>query len=316
MMLRRALAVGGVAVSLAVAAAAQDWASARTEWNDPDLEGIWVSVNRDGQPFQRLDASATDAAVIHELVDAGAIEAGLLNEGVPPAPRLEDRRLTVSEWRLAHDGAFSLVVDPSDGRLPPLTMEGRARASEAWRSSVLTRGPWASAADLGPVERCISRGVLRSMLPAFDYHGIEIVQSPDVVVIRTESIHEARIIPLEGRQRLAPVIRTYMGQSLGRWDGDELVVETTNLNGRTGAHLNGNETPTSERLRLVERFARVSRDTIEYRVTVDDPGTWAAPWTVAFALERDDEYEWSEYACHEGNYPMRGILSAARAAEQ
>ena len=305
-----------MAAGLAAAVAGQDWQPARTEWGDPDLEGIWTSTNTAALPFQRIDEGTEDAAVLRELVDAGAVEAGLLNEGVPPAPRLEDQRLTVSEWRLANRGAFSLVVEPADGRLPPLTAAGRGRAGQAWRSSVLTRGPWNSAADLGPVERCISRGPLRSMLPAFDYHGVEIVQAPGVVVIRTEAIHEARVIGVAGGEPLPAAIRGYMGQSLGWWDGDELVVETANLNGRTGAHLNGNETPTSEQMRLVERFVRVAAETIEYRVTVDDPGTWTAPWTVAFPLTRDDAYLWSEYACHEGNYPLRGMLSAARAAER
>lgn len=296
----------------------QDWQLARTEWGDPDLEGVWASANPDRRSFQRVDRTSDDAAVLRELVDAGAIDAGLLNEGVPPEPRLEARRLTVSEWRLANgDLAGSLVVDPADGRLPPLTPDGQARAAGAWRSSVLTNGPWNSAADLGPVERCISRGVLRSMLPAFDYYGVEIVQAPGVVVIRTEVIHEARVIPLAEEAPLSPAIRSYMGKSVGSWDGDALVVETTHVNGRTGAHLNGNETPTSERLRLTERFARVDADAIEYRVTVDDPGTWTAPWTVAFpmARRRADDYPWAEYACHEGNYPLRGILSAARALE-
>lgn len=296
--------------------AAQDWQVSRTEWGDPDFEGIWISANTEALPFQRIERDTEDAVVLRELVDSGAIEAGLLNEGVPPAPRIEDQRLTVSEWRLSHSGLIALVVDPADGRLPPLTPDAHARAASAWRSSILTRGPWNSAADLGPVERCISRGVLRSMLPSFDYHGVEIVQSPGVVVIRTEAIHEARVIPLFDAGPLSPSIRSYMGRSIGYWDGDDLVVETTHLNGRTGAHLNGNETPTSERLRLLERFARVSDDAIEYRVTVDDPGTWTAPWTVAFPMSRQDDYQWAEYACHEGNYPLRGILSAARALEQ
>jgi len=313
---RLAALTGVLACSLAAGVSTQDWQPGRTEWGDPDLEGVWVSANTGALPFQRVSEETGDDAVLHELVDAGAVEAGLLNEGVPPAPRLEDRRLTVSEWRLANLGAFSLVIDPPDGRLPALTAEGRARTAGAWRSSVLTRGPWNSAADLGPVERCISRGVIRSMLPSFDYNGIEIVQAPGIVVVRTESIHEARVIRFDAGEAVSPAIRGYMGHSTARWDGDELIVETTNLNDRTGAHLNGNETPTSERLHLVERFVRVAAYTIEYRMTVDDPGTWEAPWTVAFPLTRDDAYLWSEYACHEGNYPLRGILSAARAADR
>ena len=306
------MGVFGVLVNLA----AQAWQMPRTEWGDPDFEGIWLSVNAEGFPFQRVDEGADEATVLREIVDAGAVEAGLLNEGVPVASRLEERRLAVSEWRLRGTGSVSLVVDPPDGRLPAMTPQGRVRTATAWRSTVLTQGPWDSAADVGPVERCISRGVLRSMLPAYDYHGVEIVQAPGVVVIRSESIHEARVIPLDASPPLAGAIRSYMGDSRGYWDGDDLVVETGNFNGKTGAQLNGNETPTSERMRLIERFTRADAATIEYRVTVDDQDTWTAPWTVAVPLSRRDDYDWSEYACHEGNYPLRGILSAARAAER
>jgi hypothetical protein len=303
-------------LGLTAALAAQDWQLARTEWGDPDLEGIWISVNTDAQPFQRLGEDADDATVLRELVDAGAVEPGLLNEGVPPAPRLEDQRLTVSEWRLTRRGTTPLVIDPPDGRLPAVTAEGRARAAAAWRSTGLTQGPWLSAADLGPVERCISRGLIRSMLPSFDYHGIEIVQSPGAIVIRNEAIHEARVIPLDDTPVPSPGVRSYMGSSRGSWVDDTLVVETAGFNGRTGAHLNGNEAPTSERLRIVERLSRVSDETIEYVMTVDDQGTWAGPWTVAIALTRRADYPWAEYACHEGNYALRGILSAARAGER
>lgn len=315
-MMHRLLVAVGVMFSLITVVAAQDWRLARTEWGDPDLEGIWISVNPSAQPFQRLGEDADDAMVLRELVDAGAVEPGLLNEGVPPAPRLEDQRLTVSEWRLSRRGATSLVIDPPDGRLPPITAEGRSRAAGAWRSTGLTQGPWRSAADLGPVERCISRGLIRSMLPSFDYHGIEIVQAPGVVVIRNEAIHEARVVPLDDTPFPAADVRGYMGSSRGYWVDDELVVETAGFNGRTGAHFNGNEAPTSERLRIVERFARVDDDTIEYVITVDDPGTWTGPWTVAVPLTRRPDYQWSEYACHEGNYALRGILGAARVADR
>ena len=210
----------------------------------------------------------------------------------------------------------SLVVAPQDGRLPPSTASAEQRARTAWHSSSQTSGPWNGAADLGPAERCISRGVLGSMLPSFDYHGTQIVQSPGVVVIRSEAIHEARVVALDDRPALSTAVRGYMGEARGYWEGETLVVESTNFNGRTGAHFGGNEMPTSERLRTVERFTRVSESSIEYQVTVEDADTWEGPWSVAFALTRDDGYEWSEYACHEGNYALRHILSAARAAER
>ena len=140
---------------------------------------------------------------------------------------------------------------------------------------------------------------------------------PGFLVIRHEMIHETRIIPLDGRPHLSPAIRSYMGDSRGRWEGRTLVVETTNFNGRTGSRgRNGNGNPTSPALRLTERFTRLDADTLRYEVRVDDPETWTRPWTVAFPLTRDPGYTMYEYACHEGNYAVRNILSAARAGER
>jgi len=139
---------------------------------------------------------------------------------------------------------------------------------------------------------------------------------PGLVVLRYEMIHETRIIPLDGRPHAGTKLRSYMGDARGRWDGAALVVETTNFNGRTGSlGRNGNGNPTSDALKLVERFSLKDANTLDYRVTVDDPKTWARPWTVAFPLSRDATYQMFEYACHEGNYAIRNILSGVRAAE-
>jgi hypothetical protein len=295
--------------------AQQPWQTTRTEWGDPDLEGIWVTANTAGFPLQR-PADDGDVSLLRELVDGGVVEPTLLNEGVPPLPREQDRRMALDEWRRTHFIWGTLVVEPQDGRLPPLTASARERARTTWHSSSQTDGPWNRASDLGPVERCISRGVLGSMLPSYDYHGVEIVQAPGVVVIRSEAIHDARVVVLDDRPPLASSIRAYTGEPRGYWDGDTLVVETTNFNGRTGAHRGGNEVPTSEHLRISERFTRVSDASIEYQASVEDAETWTRPWTAAFPLTRSAEYEWSEYACHEGNYALRNILSAARALER
>ena len=154
------------------------------------------------------------------------------------------------------------------------------------------------------------------MFPASDTNGLEIVQAPGLVAIRAEMIHEVRLIPLDGRPHISPAIRAYMGDARGRWERGTLVVETTNFNGKTGARMNGDEAPTSARLRITERFMPVDEYTLRYEVTLDDPGTWTRPWTVAYPLERQSAYTLSEYACHEGNYGLANILSAARAAEK
>jgi hypothetical protein len=154
------------------------------------------------------------------------------------------------------------------------------------------------------------------MLPSSDHGAIQILQAPDLVTIRTEAIHEVRVIPLDGSPHPASSLRSYMGDARGYWDGDTLVVETTNLNGRTGARGNGNELPTTERLTIVERFTRVTADRIDVQVTVEDEGTWTAPWTVTFPLARSDDYEIGEYACHEANASfLRTTLGASRAEE-
>jgi hypothetical protein len=155
-----------------------------------------------------------------------------------------------------------------------------------------------------------------SILPVIYNNGNQIVQAPGMVIIRYEMIHETRIIPLDGRPHVDAGVRSYMGDPRGHWDGNTLVVETTNLIGNTnGIGLNGGGTPHSDALRLMERFTRVSDNIINYSATIDDPKTWTKPWTVAFPLRRDDGFTVYEYACHEGNYGLLDILSGARADE-
>jgi hypothetical protein len=210
----------------------------------------------------------------------------------------------------------SLVIDPENGRLPPMTDHGARRARE-WRAKSSPAYSYAGPEDLRPYDRCISRGVLGSAFPNIYSAGMQILQAPGVVVVRHEMVHEARIIPLDGRPHLATGIRSYMGDPRGRWEGDTLVVETTNFNGKTGSYgRNGDGNPTSESLRLVERFRLSGADTLQYEVRIEDPQTWTRPWKVAFPLERDESYVIYEYACHEGNYALANVLRAAREAER
>ena len=184
--------------------------------------------------------------------------------------------------------------------------------------------PAPSAADLRPYDRCITRGVLGSAFPNQYGSGMQIHQAPGVVVIRHEMVHEARVIPLDPstspagpRPHISSRIQLWMGDPRGRWEGDTLVVETTNFNGRTGSYArNGDGNPTSTSLRLVERFQLRDANTLHYEVLIEDPQTWVRPWKVAFPLTRDESYVLHEYACHEGNYALRNILSAGRAAER
>jgi hypothetical protein len=207
----------------------------------------------------------------------------------------------------------SLIVDPPDGRLPALTEDGASRARR-WRDAASQH---AGPEDFNPYERCITRGVLGSAFPNIYNSAARIFQTATDVVIHYEMIHETRIIPIDGRPHAPESVRSYMGDPRGHWEGSTLVVETTNFNGRTGSYArNGDGNPTSEQLRVVERFSISDRDTLQYEVKVDDPQTYSAPWTVAFPLTRADHYVIYEYACHEGNYALANILSGARAAER
>ena len=288
----------------------------RTPWGDPDLQGVWPSGSLIDVPFERprsfgTRATLTEAefaeraASIRQQVETDA--AGAVGAGVnPPSHWLE---------RGQASRQASLIVDPPDGQLPPMTTDGAQRA-KAWPSAN-PPGGFRSAADFSVYDRCITRGVLGSTFPNIYGSGMEIMQAPGVVVLRYEMIHESRVIPLDGRPHPAPSLRSYMGDPRGRWDGNTLVVETRNFNGKTGSYArNANGNPTSEALTLVERFTRVDADRLDYRVTVDDPRTWTRPWTVALPLTRDPDYVIHEYACHEGNYAIANILRISRAAEQ
>jgi hypothetical protein len=314
--MRSLLVVGMIAVA---SMAASTQTVPRTPWGDPDLQGIWPSGALISVPFERpaefgTRARLTDqefaerAAGLERQAEADAQEfsAGGAGSVNPPSHWLENGRAS----RQA-----SLVVDPPDGRLPPMTADG-ARRAQAWPSTN-PDVPYARAQDFNIYDRCITRGVLGSMFPNIYNSGMEILQAPGFVVIRHEMVHETRIIPLDGRPHLSSVVRSYMGDSRGRWEGQTLVVETTNFNGKTGSlGRNGNGNPTSEDLRLVERFTRRDAETLDYTVTVNDPRTWTRPWTVAFSLTRDPGYAMYEYACHEGNYAIANILRGFRAAEK
>ncbi len=291
----------------------------RTPWGDPDLQGTWPSGQLINVPFERPAQFGTRA----ELSDAEfkQLESSLERQQASDAEQFSRGGgggvNPPSHWLEAGRPVrqTSLIVDPPDGRLPPMTDDG-ARRAKAWPSTN-PAVPYASAQEFNIYDRCITRGVIGSTMPNIYSSGIEIMQAPGLVVIRYEMIHETRIVPLDGRPHVGPGVRSYMGDPRGRWDGRTLVVETTNFNGRTGSLArNGNGNPTSDALRLVERFTRRDRDTLDYSVTVEDPRTWTKSWRVAFPLVRDPDYTMYEYACHEGNYAIRNILSAFRAAEQ
>jgi len=255
------------------------WTVPKTAWGDPDLQGIWPSTDMVGVPFERPAELGTRTEVTAEEFAARQKQQSQRTEAdaeqfVSTAPRQGDGTGPPShwlEWGKASTQA-SLVVEPPDGRLPPMTPEGQRRTSTVKNTYVVFTG-FNDPTELGPYDRCISRGVLGSTFPVIYNNGNQIVQFPGYVAIRYEMIHETRIIPLDGRPHLPHTMRSYMGDARGHWEGSTLVVETTNFNGKTGAQGNGNLLMTSDALKLIERFTRTGPDTIQYEVTVDDPKT-------------------------------------------
>ncbi len=285
-------------------------AAPRTPWGDPDLQGQWNSQT--STPLERPADGPLAGRETVPLEEAATLEAtNRANFDLPP------REGSVGNynafWRdvgraLART---SLIVDPPDGRIPALSPEGRARI-EAERAERSTRGPSNSPdiySDLSPWTRCISRGW--NGIGSWYSSNYQIFQTPGYVVVFQELIHEPRIIPLDGRPHLPPSVSQWMGDSRGHWEGDTLVVETTNFDPKTSYQ------GSRDTLHLTERYTRVDDDTIDYRFTVDDPRTFTRPWTVSRPMTRiADRVSIFEYACHEGNYAMAGILAGARAEER
>jgi hypothetical protein len=309
--------------SLAVFAqsGAAKWTPPRTPWGDPDLQGIWPGTAMMGVPMERPRQLGDRRFLTDEEFAARQSPAQAQPVAVPRAPAPGAGTGPPGHWGERGDPQrqTSLVVDPPDGRIPPMTPEGERRTAavpRTWYYDNDGGGPFNAPTDLSAYDRCITRGVIGSMLPVGYNAGNEIVQAPGYVALRNEMIHETRIIPLGRRAHLPTAMRQYMGDSIGHWDGDTLVVETTNLTSKTGAGANGRAIFHSEALRLTERFTRVAADTIQYELTVDDPVMWTRPWTMAFPLRQDSSYGMFEYACHEGNYGLRNILSGSRADER
>jgi hypothetical protein len=307
------------------------WTTPKTPWGDPDLEGKWPGTDFVGVPLQRprnlgtrneltdaefatrLEAfqkqAEDDSADFHiDNLTPEVVARGTVGGPVSPPPHWLERGKPARQ--------ASLIIDPPDGQMPPLSDEGQQRQAARQRARA-GRGPADSYEDRSLYDRCITRGVLGSILPVIYNNGNEIVQAPGYVAIRNEMIHETRIVPLDGRPHISSkAFRQNMGDSRGHWEGNALVVETTNLDGRTGAGGNGGANVYSDKAKITERFTRLDNDTLKYEATVDDPGTWTKPWTISFPWRRDPTYGFYEYACHEGNYALHNILSGARADDK
>lgn len=317
---------GFLALSLAAAAALYAQQSkfhvAKTPWGDPDLQGVWTSDDLHDVPLERPAEFGTRRFLTEQEMAERAktvkdlrttIQTGERpKEGFWAKQKGVDAAAVPAQWvefaRRASD-LTSLVADPPNGHIPPLTEEGKQRRAGA--PAYFNQHP-ASWLDLSTYDRCITRGVTGSFFPSIYGNGSQIIQMPGMVAIRYEMIHETRLIPLDGRPHASAKMRSYMGDPRGHWDGDTLVVETTNF---IGGKVAVGGVPYSEDLKLVERFTRRDENIIDYEVTISDPKTFTAAWKVAFPITHEPDYRIFEYACHEGNYAMRNRLSAARADE-
>jgi hypothetical protein len=329
------------------------WVHPKTAWGDPDLTGIWPiahglnlvrSCPRAGGPGGRGGApAAAPTAPAAPPCDPNNIplfkaEATYTAEveralGIRKAGDNATQALARGDFGAALQGGVtdptfperqtSMIVEPANGKLPEFTPEGKRR-------SALMKSSWAAAGETGQVwdhwedfdswDRCITRGMPSSMMPYRYNNGIEIFQAPGMVVLSLEMIHEDRIIYTDGRAPLKAVFKNYMGEPRGRWEGNTLVVTTTNYKeGPSGTNIGvfgspaGNRFPVSDQMKTTERFTRLNDNTILYEMKIEDPVVMVQPYTVRYPLRLNNSYEWWEYNCHEGNRTIRDYINASRA---
>ena len=319
-MVRLTLAIA-VAVALAQpagqranASAVRRWTLPRPAWGDPDLGGVWTSDDNFSIPLERpaevadkvfLDGKDLEEALARRARTIAAVETGGV-VGAGPSHWYENLS--------ARSSRSSLIIDPPNGRLPAFTSAARERAA-ATEAAQGSRGPADSWTDRSLWDRCVAVGLPCVMFPTGYNNNVRIMQAPGYVVVTHEMIHDARVIPMDGRRHLSPAIRQYMGDSRGRWDGDTLVVDVTNFQPAiTTYHPTASFRGHGATLHLIERYTRTARDEMRYEVTVDDPGTFTRPYTAVLDLKPQGSI--FEYACHEGNRGLANILSAARAEER
>jgi hypothetical protein len=310
-------------------AAAKTWSSPRTPWGEPDVQGIWTNTREFGTPFERpAEYEGKAEAELSQLLRA--------KQSQDETPEARKKRVEFAddpgdtgtgngpvvwyEHLNPNNSRLWWLVDPPDGKMPALTPEAKQRAAD--RAETLRKTHVQDPSDRrggylpeGPEDRSLQDRCMQSVRmyePSYYNNNYQIVQSPGYVVILHEWFHDARVIPTDGRPHVSPQIHQLSGNSRGHWEGNTLVVETANFADESSFRGANPRT-----LRLIERFARVSSDTLDYRFTADDPQTWVKPWTVAIPFTKDDTLEQIfEYACHEGNYSLANILSGARAVEK
>lgn len=291
--------------------APKTWTPPRTSDGVPDLQGMWTDFTI--TPFERPPQFA--GKTILTIEEAAAYEKQIAEERARP-PKNGEAAETWLELgtKVLPSRQTSLVVDPPDGKVP-LTAQAEAKRDEMWAHYT------DSYKGMSPLERCVTRGVPGSMFPAPGSVAYYIMQTPGSVVLYAEVMHEARIIHVDGSPHLPAPVRQWNGDSRGHWEGNTLVVDTTNFNGKAWIHpsltagrIRGVGQTTS--LHVVERFTRTGPESLQYEVTVEDPEVYTRPWKVAIPMTRDDTFVMYEYACHEGNSAVQLILGGGRAHDK
>jgi hypothetical protein len=302
--------------SAAPAKATVKWQQPKTPWGDPDLQGTWPISHLMATPLERPEKYGMREQFTPQELAEQRKAADSQNQRYKEEET--QHKLGLGHWVEDTDVPVqtSLIVDPPNGRLPEQTATGKQMSKSM--GSDWNREVFDSVADFDTWNRCITRGLPEGMFPNPYNNGIRIVQSPGYVVIDMEMIHEARVVPVGNMPKLDGAIEQWLGSSRGHWEGNTLVVETTNFNGQTSM----TDFPTrgaprdprssSTQMKLVERFQRTGDDRLMYTVTTIDPVTQTANWTARLPWKRDESYEIYEYACHEDNEAIRNYITTSR----
>ena len=308
------IAAQAPAAAVKAAAPAKAWTVGRTPDGQPDLQGFWSNASY--TPLERPKNVTKEFYTREEAAQFekqfADTEAEQTEPGTIPDVHYDHTQFGLDRSVAGYSSSLrtSLIVDPRDGRIPPMTAEGQKRVAERAEARKRMGGEYDAAQNLPLGSRCIIMDRVGPPMLYGNYNNnYQIVQTPGYVMILVEMLHDTRIIPLDGRAHLPENVRQWTGSYRGHWEGETLVVETTNFNGKNPFR------GSSENMRLIERFTRVDENTIRYQFTVDDPATWARPWSAELPMAKTIGPLF-EHACHEGNYGLYNIIAGTRAEEE
>ena len=283
-----------------------NWKAPKTAWGHPNLEGVWTSDDMRSVQMSRAPQYGTrESLTPEEFTRRASGDEGSRDRAV------NQETILRNEFGVRTFGYTSFVVDPPNGQMPAMTPAGKARAANR-DAGTFGPGPFDAFEDFTLYDRCITRGLVGSILPVLYGNGVRILQTPNEVVLSYEMVHDTRVIPVDGRAGASAGVKQYMGNSRGRWEGDTLIIETSGFTDRTSVGPNGNGTRHSDQMKITEWLTRIDPEMIDYRIRVEDPVTYTAPFTLRLTITSQPNYELYEYSCHEGNGAVKYALSADR----